>query len=73
MLHMRSNKKRKVLLLISTEIDVLLSNGVTVYYSSNQTVTQLSQVVIDYESIWSDRSFAKLPEENWKKIPLKSD
>ena len=48
-------------------------NGITVYHSSKQAVAQLSQLVAEYESIWYDKSFAKLSEENWMKIPLKSD
>ena len=55
----------------STEMDVVLLNKVIVYHSSNQPVAQLSQVVAEYESIWHDRGFAKLPKENWMKFPLK--
>ena len=54
-------------------MDMVLPNGVTVYHSSKQAVAQLSQLVVEYESIWHDEGFAKLPEENWMKIPLKSD
>ena len=58
---------------MTTEMDVVLPNGVTIYQSSEQAVDHLSCLVTEYDSIWHDKGFAKLPVENWMQIPLKSD
>lgn len=55
------------------EMDVVLPNGVTIYRSCSQAVAKLSRFVTEYDSIWHDKGFAKLPEENWMNILLKSD
>lgn len=41
-------EEKKVSLLVTTEMDMVLPNEVTVYHSSKQTVAQLSQLVIKY-------------------------
>lgn len=45
-------------------MDVILPNRVIVYQSSKEAVTQLSELVKEYESIWHDKGFAKLLKEN---------
>lgn len=54
-------------------MDVVLPNSVIIYQSSKQAVDQPSCLITEYDSIWYDKGLAKLPEENWIKILLKSD
>ena len=68
-----ATRKKKVSLPATAEMDVILPNGVIVYYSLKQTVAQVFQLVVEYKFIWHDEGFAKLPKENWIKIPLKSN
>ncbi len=53
--------------------ETVLPNGITICNSSLRNVDTFSQIVKDYPTLWQDTGFANLPEENWMRIPLKSD
>ena len=57
-------EEKKVSLPVTAKINVVLLNGVIVCHFSKQTVTQLSEIVAAYESIWHDKGFTKLLKEN---------
>ena len=53
----------------TTPGDVIMPNGVTVFGASKPI-----QAVIDrYPTLWQERGFAKVPEEDWMRIPLRTD
>ncbi len=49
--------------------DVVLPNGVTTYGN----VPELAQVVDEFPTVWKEEGFADLPEQEWMRIPLRSD
>ena len=49
--------------------DVVLPNGVTVY----QGIPQLVEVVKEFPTVWQEGGFADVPENEWMRIPLRSD
>ena len=51
--------------------ETVLPNGVTVYNSDG--LDSFAKIVEEFPALWQDTGFAKMPEENWMKIPLKSD
>ena len=53
--------------------EVVMPNGVTIHDSGKKAVDAFAELVEEFPSIWEDNGFATLPEENWMKIPLKSD
>ncbi len=53
--------------------DVVLSNGITIHDSTPQAVTAFSDLVDQYPDLWKSEGFAKLPEDQWMHIPLRSD
>lgn len=53
--------------------EVIMPNGVTIHNSSKEAVDAFSKLVNEFPTIWHDTGFATLPEENWMKIPLRSD
>ena len=52
-----------------TSADVVLPSGVTVYEGN----PAIKAVANDFPTLWQEGSFAKLPEEEWMRIPLKAD
>ena len=54
---------------VSTEL--VLPNGVTIHRSD--AADSFAKIVEEFPAIWHDTGFADLPEENWMRIPLKSD
>ena len=51
----------------------VLPNGVTIHDSGAEAVQAFTKIVEEYSTIWTDQGFAKLTEEHWMRIPLKSD
>lgn len=51
--------------------EIVMPNGVTIYQS--EATDSFTKIVNDYPALWQDTGFADLPEDNWMKIPLKSD
>lgn len=54
-------------------LERVLPNGITIHDSGTEAVEAFTKIVDEYASIWTDQGFAELPEENWMRIPLKSD
>ena len=52
---------------------VVMPNGITIHNSGKDAIDAFAKVLDEYPKIWEDQGFAKLPEENWMTIPLKSD
>ena len=52
-----------------TAADVVLPSGVTVYEGN----PEIKAVANDFPKLWQEGGFAKLPEEEWMRIPLRSD
>ena len=51
--------------------EAILPNGVTIYRS--EATDTFTKIVEDFPALWHDTGFAKLPEEKWMRIPLKTD
>ena len=51
--------------------ELVLPNGVTIHRSD--AADSFAKIVEEFPAIWHDTGFADLPEENWMRIPLKSD
>lgn len=49
-----------------------LSNGVMVYGDQYQK-QQLSQLCDEFPELWIDQGFARVPPDEWMKLPLRSD
>lgn len=50
--------------------DTILSNGVTIHENNSSSIQGL---VEEFPTLWQEGGFAKLPEQEWMRIPLKSD
>ena len=53
--------------------EVILPSGVTIHDSGSEAIDAFSKIVNEFPTIWKDTGFAELPEENWMRIPLRSD
>lgn len=51
--------------------DIVMPNGVTIHQSAGAQT--FASIVEEFPALWTDAGFAELPEENWMRIPLKSD
>ena len=49
--------------------DTVLPNGVTIHGNSSA----IQEVANEFPTLWEEGSFAKIPEPEWMRIPLKSD
>ena len=49
--------------------DYVMHNSITVY----NNVPELRQVVDEFPTLWQEGGFADLPEQDWMRIPLRSD
>ncbi len=54
---------------IPTEADIVLPNGATVYEGN----PAIRSVVEEFPELWREGGFADVPQEEWMRIPLKSD
>ena len=52
-----------------TAHDTVLPNGVTTYGN----IPELAQVVDEFPTIWQEEGFAEVPQNEWMRIPLRSD
>ena len=48
-----------------------MPSGVAIHQSSG--AESLAAIVEEFPALWTDAGFAELPEDNWMRIPLKSD
>lgn len=53
--------------------DIVLPSGVILHKAEKEIVDKFTEIVNDYPSIWVEKGFADLPEDNWMRIPLKAD
>ena len=55
--------------------ETVLPIGVTMYGAQgNEAVEKLTQVVNEFPEVWKDTgTFVDIPQEEWMKIPLRSD
>ena len=53
--------------------DIILSNDVTIHNSSVNAMNAFFKLVWKHSTLWISHEFAELSEENWMRIPLKSN
>ena len=61
--------KLKDVSVLSTPTDIVIANGVTIYGNAGS----LQSVVDRFPTLWEEGGFAKIPEEDWMRIPLRAD
>ena len=55
--------------------ETVLPNGVTIYGTQgSEAIQELTKVINDFPEVWKDTgTFVDIPQEEWMKIPLRSD
>ena len=57
------------------EHEHILKNGVIIYVKAEEHLQALREVIEDpkFTSIWTGDGFVKIPEDNYTRIPMRSD
>ena len=67
------HKKSDAFLSTIKNMNVVLSNDITVHNSSKKNIQKFSNLIDKYSSLWTDQRFANLSKNNWMRLSLKSD
>ena len=67
------HKKSDAFLSIIKNMNVVLSNDITVHNSSKRNIQKFSKLIEKYSSLWTDQRFTNLSKNNWMKLSLKSN